>query len=411
MSRAPIYPRLLSARVSQALADTPAVLLLGPRQAGKTTLARQVSGTNMRYLTLDDDATRLAAQQDPAGLVRSLDRAVFDEVQRAPSLLLAIKKSIDEDRRPGRFLLTGSANLMAAPTVADSLAGRMETLTLLPFAQIEIEGRLSNWIDRLHQGEPLRAALGEARVSDRVLKGGYPEVLTRDSERRRHAWAQQYLDALIQRDVRELASVDKIDALSRLLRVIALTSGQIANFSQLAAQVGLDSKTAARFVSIFEQMSLLRRLEAWSSNHLNRLVKAPKIHFLDSGLLAAISGVTASELEQNRLRLGPMLEAFVYAELLKHIQTADEPYRVYHYRDTDQYEVDFILEDPRGGLIGIEVKATMSLGKNDLRGLRRLAQQMPNAFIGGMVLYTGEETLPLGPKIWAVPISSFWAAP
>ncbi len=236
-------------------------------------------------------------------------------------------------------------------------------------------------------------------------------MLTRDSERRRQAWAQQYLDALIQRDVRELASVDKIDALSRLLRVIALTSGQIANFSQLAAQVGLDSKTAARFVSIFEQMFLLRRLEAWSSNHLNRLVKAPKIHFLDSGLLAAISGVTASELEQNRLRLGPMLEAFVYAELLKHIQTADEPYRVYHYRDTDQYEVDFVLEDPRGGLIGIEVKATMSLGKSDLRGLRRLAQQMPNAFIGGLVLYTGEETLPLGPKIWAVPISSFWAAP
>lgn len=409
MSSPQIFPRLLSARIAQALTDTPAVLLLGPRQAGKTTLVRQCAGKEMRYLTLDDDATRLAALQDPAGLIRSLDRVVLDEVQRAPGLLLAIKRSIDEDRRPGRFLLTGSANLITAPTVADSLAGRMETLTLLPLAQVEIQGSLNNWFDCLHKGVPLSAAEGEPRLVDRVLKGGYPEVLTRAIERRRQAWAQQYIDALIQRDIRELASVDKIEGLTRLLRALALTSGQIANFSQLAAQVGLDSKTAAKFVGIFEQMFILRRVEAWSSNRLSRLVKAPKIHFLDSGLLAALTGVTASEIERNRLRLGPLLEAFVCSELLKHLHAADEPYRIYHYRDADQYEVDFVLEDARGGLIGIEVKAAVSLGKSDLRGLRRFAQQVPQSFIGGMVLYAGDESLPLSDKIWAIPLSSLWA--
>jgi len=404
-----IFPRLLSARIAQALTDTPAVLLLGPRQAGKTTLVRQCAGKEMRYLTLDDDATRLAALQDPAGLIRSLDRVVLDEVQRAPGLLLAIKRSIDEDRRPGRFLLTGSANLITAPTVADSLAGRMETLTLLPLAQVEIQGSLNNWFDSVHKGVPLSAAEGEPRLVDRVLKGGYPEVLTRAIERRRQAWAQQYIDALIQRDIRELASVDKIEGLTRLLRALAHTSGQIANFSQLAAQVGLDSKTAAKFVGIFEQMFILRRVEAWSSNRHSRLVKAPKIHFLDSGLLAALTGVTASEIERNRLRLGPLLEAFDCSELLKHLHAADEPYRIYHYRDADQYEVDFVLEDARGGLIGIEVKAAVSLGKSDLRGLRRFAQQVPQSFIGGMVLYAGDESLPLSDKIWAIPLSSLWA--
>ena len=210
-----LYPRRIEQRLAEALLDTPVVLLAGPRQAGKTTLVRQVAAKGLRYLTLDDELTLLAARADPVGLIRSLDRAVIDEIQRAPQLLLAIKKSVDEDRRPGRFLLTGSANLMALPLVADSLAGRMETLSLLPLSQTEIEGRSANWIDQAFAGHLLKAnslALGDA-LTERVLRGGYPEAITRVSAKRRMAWARQYVDALIQRDVLDVAGIDKLDLL------------------------------------------------------------------------------------------------------------------------------------------------------------------------------------------------------
>ena len=209
-----MYPRWMASRMEEALSDTPVVLLAGPRQSGKTTLVRQFATQGWRYLTLDDEVTLLSARQDPVGMVRSLDRAVVDEIQRAPQLLLAIKKSVDEDRRPGRFLLTGSANLMALPTVADSLAGRMETLPLLPLSQSEMAGCTANWVDAAFAGQLLATqtpALGMDLV-ERVLRGGYPEAVARPTARRRMAWARQYMDALIQRDVRDVASIDKLDS-------------------------------------------------------------------------------------------------------------------------------------------------------------------------------------------------------
>ncbi|RQW76753.1 MAG: ATP-binding protein, partial [Methylococcus sp.] len=267
------FPRWMAPRIAEALLDTPVVLLAGPRQAGKTTLVRQMAGQGLRYLTLDDELTLMSAREDPVGMVRSLDRAVIDEIQRAPALLLAIKKSVDEDRRPGRFLLTGSANLMALPSVADSLAGRMETLSLLPLSQSEIEGHASNWIDSAFAGRVLATdapSLG-ADLVERVLRGGYPEAVSRASEKRRVAWARQYMDAIIQRDVRDVASIDKLDQLPRFLRALAQTAGQMCNYTQLGGQVGLDGKTAARYVGVFEQMYLLKRVDVWARNRLNRV--------------------------------------------------------------------------------------------------------------------------------------------
>lgn len=218
-----LYPRLLQSRLAEAMADTPVVLVAGPRQAGKTTLVRQMATQGMRYLTLDDDLTRLSAKEDPSGLVRNLDRAIIDEVQRAPDLLLAIKKTVDEDRRPGRFLLTGSANLLALPSVADSLAGRMETLTLFPLSQSEIRGGTGNWLDQAFAGEFLSVRdpiVGDALVEE-VIRGGYPEAVSRTTARRRTAWAKQYIDAILQRDVRDIADVGKLDQLPRFLRALA----------------------------------------------------------------------------------------------------------------------------------------------------------------------------------------------
>jgi hypothetical protein len=407
---APLYPRLIKARVAEAMADTPVVLLAGPRQAGKTTLVRQLANWDMRYLTLDDELTLLAAREDPVGMVRGLDRAVIDEIQRAPQLLLAIKKSVDENRRPGRFLLTGSANLMAMPTVADSLAGRMETLTLLPLSQSELHGSSVNWLDKAFAGRlpEVTAPLLGLDLVEAVLRGGYPEAVSRATARRRAAWARQYTDALIERDVRDVASIDKLDHLPRFLRALAQMAGQMCNYTQLGGQVGLDGKTAARYIGVFEQMYLLRRLDVWARNRLSRVVKTPKVQFLDSGLLSTLMDLTAEAVQQDRTRFGLALENFVFAELLKHTTTAEGDYRLLYYRDHDQIEVDVVIENAAGHLVGVEVKAAATIRENDLRGLKRLAAVAGDAFNLGVILYDGTETLPLGDRLWAAPLSTLW---
>ncbi|PVE40940.1 ATP-binding protein [Limnohabitans planktonicus] len=411
MNSKALYPRQIEPLIELAVQDTPVVLLSGPRQAGKTTLVRQMaSNRGFRYLTLDDELTLLSARADPVGMIRGLDRAVIDEIQRAPQLLLAIKKSVDEDRRLGRFLLTGSANLMAQPTVADSLAGRMETLLLLPLSQSEIHRQPANWIDRMFQGHIPKVVtpLTGPDLVDAVLRGGYPEALSRPTPKRRTAWARQYLDAIIQRDVRDVAGIHKLTELPRFLRALAQTAGQMCNYSQLGGQVGLDSKTAARYVGIFEQMYLLKRMDAWSTNRINRIVKTPKLQFIDSGLLAAILDMSAEEVLKNRTRFGHVLETFVFGELLKHTTTADDRYQLMYYRDADKYEVDIVIENGAGQLMGVEVKATATVNHNDLRGLKKFASLAGHQFKTGVILYDGQDTMPLGDGLWAVPLSSLW---
>ena len=407
-----LYPRLIAARVVEALSDTPVVLIAGPRQAGKTTLARQIAAQHpeLRYFTLDDELTLLAARQDPVGMVRRLDRAIIDEIQRAPALLLAIKKTVDEDRRPGRFLLTGSAQLMTLPTVADSLAGRMEILTLLPLSQSELHGATSNWLDQAFAGhlpQPSTLLVGDALV-EAVWGGGYPEALARTAPRRRTTWARQYLDALVQRDVRDVAGIDRLDQLPRLLRALAQIAGQMCNYSQLGGQVGLDHKTVARYIGVFEQMYLLERVEVWASNRLNRIVKTPKIQFVDSGLLSSLVDFAPAQARRDRQRFGKLLETFVFGELLKHTTTAEGDYRLLYYRDHDQFEVDVIVENAVGQLIGVEIKSAASVAVGDLRGLKRLAGVAGDRFEMGVVLYDGTETLPLGERLWAAPLSTLW---
>lgn len=405
-----LYPRRIRSRIAEAMEDTPVVLLAGPRQAGKTTLVRQISGTGARYLTLDDELTFMSARDDPVGLIRSLDRAVIDEIQRAPALLLAIKKSVDEDRRAGRFLLTGSANLMALPTVADSLAGRMETLLLLPLSQSEIEGQSANWLDSVFSGripQPGTKALG-SNLIERVLRGGYPEAISRPTPRRRIAWARQYIDALIQRDVRDVASIEKLDQLPRFLRALAQTAGQMCNYTQLGGGVGLDSKTAAKYIGVLEQMYLLRRVDVWARNRLSRVVKTPKLQFIDSGLLATLLELSAEEVLQSRTRFGNVLESFVYGELLKATTTAAGDYSLMYYRDADKVEVDVVIENAAGQLVGVEVKASATVKGSDLQGLKKLATLAGSQFQMGMLLYDGDETLPLGEKLWAAPLASLW---
>lgn len=405
-----LYPRHIESRIAEALADTPVVMIVGPRQAGKTTLVRQIAGQDRRYFTLDDALTLLAAKEDPVGMIRGLNRAVIDEIQRAPELLLAIKKTVDEDRRPGRFLLTGSANLMALPTVADSLAGRMETLMLLPLSQGEMRGATLNWLDEVFAGRlpSVSMPLVGGELTEAVFQGGYPEAIVRITHRRRTAWSRQYIDAIIQRDVRDVANIDRLDQLPRFLKALAHVSGQMCNYTQLGGQVGLDHKTASRYISVFEQMFLLKRVDVWAGNRLKRVVKTPKLQFIDSGLLATLVDLTPGLVGQNRSRFGNFLETFVYSELLKHTTNSEGDYQLSYYRDHDQYEVDVVAENAGGQLVGVEIKASATIKESDLRGLKRLISVAKEQFMLGVILYDGTETLPLGDRLWAAPISTLW---
>ena len=404
-----IYPRLVEQRVADAMLDTRVVMIVGPRQSGKTTLAKKMANAEMEYFTLDNATTLDAAQQDPVGFVRGMDRAIIDEVQRAPELLLAIKESVDTDQRPGRFLLTGSANLMTLPRVADSLAGRMEVVRLLPLAQSEIRTSGSSFLLDAFRNE---ARAGDSIVADdlmaAVLAGGYPEALGRKTWSRKQDWYVDYIQAIVQRDVRDVAQIEQIAQMPRLLRILAEHSGQLVNYSGIGAAIGMNHITTQKYVGIFESLFLARTLQPWLSNKLKRLTKTPKIHFLDSGLLAALRDLSLDRLRAERGQFGPLLETFVFAEILKLASGGEKRFEFSHFRDKQQNEVDIVIEDRRGRVVGIEVKAAASVSNSDFSGLRILADACGERFVSGIVLYDHQKVIPFGERLSAVPISALW---
>ena len=405
-----IYPRFAAALVTTALRDTPVVLVTGPRQCGKTTLVRDLVTKDREFLTLDDETILASARSDPAGLVRGLDRATIDEVQRAPDLLRSIKRSVDEDRRAGRFLLTGSANLLTVPQVSESLAGRMEIVNLLPLSQAEIHRHKPGFLKAAFEGRvgrPRGTLLGNNLV-EAVLIGGYPEMLRRKQPKRRQAWARDYIRAIVQRDVRDIAEVEKLDQIPRLLRVLAQHAGQLTNFTQMGGSIGFDDKTTRKYIGILEQLFLVRRIEPWWRNHLKRLVKTPKLHFVDSGLLATLLGITAERIKKDRTTFGHLLETFVFSELLKQMSWMEGSWTLYHYRDKDQDEVDIVVEDAAGAVVGLEVKAGATVNSEDFKGLRKFGKACGDDFKLGLVLYDGEKAVPFGDRLFAAPLSCLW---
>lgn len=410
---ASLVARHLAPLLRESLQDTPAVLVNGPRQCGKTTLVRQFAGA-MDYLTLDDANVLAFAQEDPLGFVRRLDRAIIDEVQRAPQLLLALKLAIDEDRRPGRFLLTGSANLLALPQIADSLAGRMEIHTLLPLSQSELQGRPSDFLQRvqaqdwpLHHPSWVVSPAGEpSSTIAHVLAGGYPEMRQRPSVARRQAWARAYVQTLIDRDVRDVAQIEQLSQLPALLAACASLCGQLVNVSALGSQLHLNSRTLEKYLGILEKLFLVQRLPAWGRNELGRLIKTPKLHFLDAGLQATLTRLTPELLVTERTRWGATLETWVHAELRKMLTLSAQTWTLSHFRDKDQVEVDFVLESGLRHLMGIEVKASATVQASDFKGLRRLKAVAGPDFITGIVLYDGTHALSFGDGLWAIPLTA-----
>jgi len=405
-----LFHRFSAKRVSIALADTPVVLLIGPRQCGKTTLVRQFSDKEREYVTLDDDTVLDAARSDPAGFVRGFDLVTIDEVQRAPELLRAIKLSVDNDRRAGRFLLTGSANILTLPQVSESLAGRMEIVNLMPISRAEILGKEPSFLKAAFNGKLVKSGpdlVGDELVQA-VLVGGYPEMLRRENARRRQAWARDYVRAIVQRDVRDIAEIEKLGQLPRLLQVLAHQSGHLTNFTQIGGQIGLDDKTTRKYIGIFEQLFLVHRVSPWFRNELKRLIKTPKLHFVDSGLLASLLALTAEQIAKNRSALGAVLETFVFSEVMKQTAWGDESYKLYHYRDKDQEEVDLVVENEHGALVGIEVKASATVHASDFKGIRKLLDVCAEDLALGVVLYDGTKVVPFGDRLFAAPMSCLW---
>lgn len=407
------YPRHLTASLEASLADNPVTLLVGARQTGKSTLARRLVEKRARfqYLTLDDAVVLAAASSDPTGFVAGVSGpVVIDEIQRVPDLLLAIKAAVDRDRSPGRFLLTGSADVLLLPRVADSLAGRMEVLTLWPLSQGEILRRTEGFVDRVFDREPLPAVSGEARDSllARVLVGGYPEVVNRSSPARRDRWLGSYVTAVLQRDVRDLSNIERLTDLPRVLGVLAARSAGLLNVADLGRTLGVPQTSVNRYLTLLEQVFLVVRLPAWQRNLGLRLVKAPKLLINDSALMAHVLAVTPSRLAAEPTLLGPLLESFVGLELIKQLGWSEAGVRLHHFRTNAGREVDFVLEDGAGRVVGVEVKAAATVREGDLRGLRALAERLGERFVRGVVLYTGAANVPFSERLTAVPLPALW---
>jgi predicted AAA+ superfamily ATPase len=390
------------------------VLLNGARQTGKSTLvgSGELGDYNARYLTLDEAGVLAAAEADPAGFLSGLEGPVIlDEVQRSPGLFPAIKMEVDRDRRPGRFLLTGSANVLLLPRLSESLAGRMEIMTLWPLSQGEIEGVKEGFVDAVFSGDPLPIGDdpgGTPNLHERLLRGGYPEVLSRSSESRRRAWFDSHITTILQRDVRDLSNIEGLTQLPRLLSLLAARSASLVNYAELSRSASMPQSTLKRYVSLLEATFLVRTLPAWSSNLSKRLVRSPKLLLCDTGLISAMQGLNAERLASDPVLMGPLLENFVAMELRKQSAWSQTQPRIFHFRTQAGQEVDLVMENAAGRIVGVEVKSSATVGSRDFRGLRALAEASGDRFLCGIVLYTGKTAVPFGDNLHALPVSSLW---
>jgi len=404
-----ITPRLLT-----ALGDTPAVMLVGPRQAGKSTLVQSLAGGPYpaRYISLDDLRTLNAAHRDPVGLIDSADGPlIIDEIQRAPELLLPIKAAIDRDRRPGRFILTGSAQVMLLPKVSESLAGRVEVHTLWPFSQAEIEGVPGRIIELLLD-ESSRPSLAPANTREdlieRIVRGGFPEAVAREDDRREE-WLASYLTVIVQRDLRDLANIERLAEVPAVLASLASRVRAPLNKTDVSSSVGIPRSTLDRYLTLLEHVFLIYRLPAWHSNRIKQITKAPKLLISDSALLTHLLRASRERLSDEHSLLGTVLECFVGMELAKQLSASRTRASLQHMRTATGAEVDFVLEGADGHLAGIEVKASATVRGEDFKHLTTMRDRIGNElFVRGVVLYTGGERLPFGERLEAWPLATLW---
>lgn len=406
-----MFTRNIQHELLLALKDTPILLVNGARQVGKSTLVKSLLQETHHYYTMDDPTTLSGIKEDPLGFLKGLPGpSILDEIQRVPELFLPLKKVVDENRQPGFFVLTGSANVLSLPKLADSLAGRMEIHTLWPLSQEEIQGNREDFISELFRDKMKLSPseLSQEDLIEMIVRGGYPEALSRSSHDRRKKWFSSYITTLMEKDIRELAQIEGLVELPRLLQLFAARAATLVNLTEVSRSVGIPATTLKRYLTLLEKTYLLVFVPAWSRNLNKRLVKSPKAYLNDTGLLTYLVDTDQKRLAQNKAFLGQVLENFVVMELSKHMTWSKQRCSLYHYRIHAGQEVDLVLEVPDGRVVGLEVKLSQTVTPKDFKGLESLKEDCGDHFHKGIVLYGGKEIVPFGRGKFAVPLSALW---
>lgn len=408
--------RHLKPRILEALQDTRIVVIQGARQVGKTTLVREiVEEVGGRLVTFDDEQIRSAAQADPVGFLHQNPDGLLaiDEIQRVPEMVLALKLVVDKDPRPGRFLLTGSANLLRLPAAQDSLAGRAETIELHGFSQGELAGHQERFIDKLLAADLFSghtSSLTRHDYLERATAGGYPEALARAPGRRRSEWLDNYVRSIVERDAPDVSNLQRVTDLPLILKVLAARNSEELNVADVSKETEIPVSSLNRLLDLLETLYLVQRIPAWSTNFSKRAVSRPKTSLLDTGLAARLINISAAGAgpEAYGEVAGHLLEGFVAGEIRKQRAWADEPVRVSHFRDRSAGEVDLILETPDGRVAGLEVKSNSRVKSSDNKWLSQMRDKLGKRFVGGLVLHTGMTSAPFGERITAVPMDVLW---
>jgi hypothetical protein len=403
-----IKPKLL-----EALTDSPVVLIHGARQTGKSTLVKQIAESDYpaKYLTFDDMSILSAAQNSPNDFIENYkENIIIDEVQRVPDIFLAIKSFVDKNRNAGKFILTGSANVLLLPKVSESLAGRIEILNLFPLSQSEISGTQNNLIDKLfaNKFKTVEDSRKKNDLVNRVMAGGFPEMLNRKDRKRQNAWFKSYITTMLQRDVRDISNIEKLSDLPRLLSLFASRAGTLLNFAELSRSSAIPQTTLKRYVTLFEAIFLIKLLPAWSGNLSKRLIKTPKLYLNDTGLLSYLIGFEANKVMSDPLSWGRLLENFVLMELVKQASWSEFDLSLYHYRSASGQEIDFVIEKNDGKLSAVEVKAAAKVSAKDFNHIKTFADETGNKFLNGVIFYTGKEIIPFAKNMFAIPIDQLW---
>jgi uncharacterized protein len=398
-------------QVEEALRDTPIVMIVGPRQCGKSTLAKSVSASR-KYLTFDDPTTLSLAKTNPVEFLRSYPGEItLDEVQRVPELFLPLKAEVDRERRPGRYLLTGSANVLHMPKIGDSLAGRIEVINLLPFSQGELVGAQDRFVDRIFgDGFEDGDLPFDEQLAERLVSGGFPEPSLRKSAERRASWFNSYLGTILDRDIRDISNIDAIAQMPRLFSLLATRAGNVLNSNALAGELQIPYTSLKRYLDLLELLYLLHRVPAWSANFRARiLTKSPKVFLVDTGLLCSLAHYDVRTLASNVEKRRQVLENFVAMELKKQCNFSRHQPWLLHFRTVRNLEVDFVLETKDLRVAGVDIRPTQSLTVKDALGLKYLEEIAAEKFVRGVILYQGTEVVRLGQRIVGIPIQNLWA--